>query len=155
MERFWKKVNKSGRVVRPELGHCWEWTACLYHDGYGSLGVKRGGRNTTARAHRISWELERGPIPTNLQVLHTCDNRRCVNPDHLFLGTHEQNMSDKVAKGRQDRGEFHGRCKLTHSQVDEIRARYAAGDVLYRELAIEYKISKGQVGMIVRKENWK
>ena len=96
-DRFWRKVDKSGE--------CWLWqgaTYCRMH--YGCLGI--GGRTT--RAHRFSWELHNGPIPDGLCVLHRCDVPRCVNPDHLFLGTKLDNMKDRTAKGR------HWESRKTH-----------------------------------------
>jgi hypothetical protein len=88
VERFWARVRKG-----PE---CWEFAGPT-RKGYGQLGV---GSGRHISAHRISWELANGPIPDGMQVLHTCDNPPCVNPAHLFLGTHQDNMDDMVAKGR-------------------------------------------------------
>ena len=88
-DRFWSKVKKSKG--------CWEWQACTNEAGYGIVGV--GGKRTD-RAHRVSWRLRYGEIPEGLFVLHRCDNRKCVRPSHLFVGTNQDNVDDMVAKGR-------------------------------------------------------
>jgi len=88
-ERFWSHVAKSDG--------CWLWTAHVNRTGYGHFALSRSrGRS----AHRVSHELNIGPIPSGMLVCHRCDNPRCVRPDHLFLGTPSDNMHDKVAKGR-------------------------------------------------------
>jgi len=87
-ERFFARVNKIP-------GGCWEWTGPLEPSGYARCW---GG--TKERAHRFSWMIYNGPIPEGMLVLHKCDNKKCVNPDHLFLGTQLDNMRDKVEKGR-------------------------------------------------------
>lgn len=80
---------------------CWEWQALRQSQGYGQIGVRQeGSKWQHVAAHRVSWALYRGPIPAGLHVLHACDNPGCVNPNHLFLGTHQDNMRDKCAKGR-------------------------------------------------------
>lgn len=134
-------------VVSPNS--CWEWSASVNkRAGYGQFRL--GSR--MVYAHRVSWELHRGPVADGLYVLHRCDNRRCVNPGHLFLGTNDDNMADMVAKGRQARGQRHGSAKLTPDQVAEIRS--LAGTMLHREIAALFGISKQQVGHILRGEQW-
>lgn len=86
--RFWKYVNKTDS--------CWEWIGARRRDGYGRIRVG----NFFEAAHRFSWELVYGDIPSDLCVLHRCDVRFCVNPDHLFLGTNRDNIDDMVKKGR-------------------------------------------------------
>lgn len=90
--RFWASVQKSDS--------CWTWTGRRYPGGYGEFSVK----HVNYRAHRVSWMLNVGPIPDGLLVCHHCDNRLCVRPDHLFLGTDKDNQTDAIRKGRHARG---------------------------------------------------
>lgn len=92
-KRFWKKV------VKCEPNECWYWKANTYADGYGQISVKGKPR----QAHRVAYELCVGPIPEGLCVLHYCDNPSCVNPQHLYVGTHSDNMQDRAKRGRQPR----------------------------------------------------
>lgn len=93
-ERFWEKVRRVGP------SSCWEWTAHCDRRGYGEIGSSGNRGKPHLRAHRVSWEIHNGPIPDGLFVLHRCDNRKCVNPHHLFLGTAKDNTQDMLAKGR-------------------------------------------------------
>lgn len=81
---------------------CWEWIAGTNQYGYGLIALTVDGRRTTRAAHRHQWIRERGPIPPGQHVMHTCDNRLCINPDHLRLGSPKDNIRDMIAKGRQD-----------------------------------------------------
>lgn len=146
-ERFWQKVDKAAP------NGCWEWTGSLHSKGYGQMsGSRRGDR--PLKCHRVSWELHRGPVPDGLQVLHRCDNRRCVNPDHLFLGTAGDNSRDMVNKGRVSRGERHPFAKLTAADVTELRRLSECGRP-DRELAAVFGTSERNVRHVVDRDTWK
>jgi hypothetical protein len=104
--------------------------------------------------HRLSYELHFGEIPGGLYVMHSCDNRACVNPAHLSLGTHEDNMRDMTEKGRKPLGSRSSSAKLTEDQVSEIRRRHGGGEV-QRDLAREFGVGHTSIGRIVRGEGWK
>lgn len=137
--RFWSKVKISS-----DTQTCWEWQAGKI-EGYGSIRIN--GKN--CRAHRFSWLIAHGD-PGKLHVLHTCDNPACVNPNHLFLGTHLQNMQDKHAKGRDKWSRTH-RSKLSIEQKDYIQERYARGGITFHELADEMGITTRYVSLIIVK----
>ena len=138
MERFWEKVDKSG--------DCWEWIASCDRGGYGqfSVGFKK------YRAHRFAWELVNGPITTGMCVCHTCDNRKCVRIDHLFLGTFAENLKDMVDKGRSNVGVRHWNSKLTDVQTVEIRD----SDQTCRQLAKDFGVSFQTVSKIKNEKRW-
>lgn len=102
---------------------CWLWNGELSYQGYG-LSYWAG---KPQRAHRLSWKIFNGPIPEGEWVLHRCLSRRCINPDHLYLGDHRANMADMVAQGHSLKGEKHGAAKLTEENVREIKRLFAKG----------------------------
>ncbi len=146
-ERFLKKIYKTNG--------CWEWTA-YKNRGYGRINAERP-PNKKIRAHRLAYELFVGPIPKGMDVLHKCDNPSCVNPNHLFLGTHADNMTDRNLKGRQAFGERHGRAKLTLRQVKEIRRLYKPRSCEFGSGALSerYGVSHTTILDIVKREKWK
>lgn len=143
-ERFWAKVNKTNS--------CWLWTAGTYPVGYGKFAVANGtSASTTIGAHRMAWRLTYGD-PGTQHVLHRCDNRLCVNPAHLFLGTNFDNIADMVAKNRQSRGESSGLNTLTEQDVRAIRK--AAVHQRQCELAAQYGVSRATICRIVNYRLW-
>ena len=123
---------------------CWLWTATTWN-GYGKLS----NQGRLRYAHRISYELHIGEIPEGMHVLHKCDVPCCVNPHHLFLGTHKDNMQDKISKGRHG-----GREKLTLDQVKEIRYKFKPHAYTYAMLSEEYSVSVGAINHVVNNRNW-
>ena len=145
LERFWNQVNKTET--------CWVWAGDTDKDGYGRLwnNEKKG----SERTHRLSWEIHNGPIPSDQQVLHQCDNPPCIRPNHLFLGTNTDNNNDAITKGRNPQGEWHGRAKVNTEQVREIRRRYREEGVSQQRLADKYGLKQTTVSQIVRLTVWK
>lgn len=139
--RFWAKVR-----ITP---HCWTWEAKSNINGYGAFQVGTGVKRL---AHRFAYEIHHGePPPAGLVVRHRCDNIKCVNPDHLELGTHADNMRDKVLRGRSARGEASASAKLTEDQVRLIRS---APDGQGRTMAREFGVSEGQISLIRNRHAW-
>lgn len=141
--RFWSHVNKTET--------CWLWDKPKPGPtgGYGKMRW----RGRSRPSHVISWEIANGPVPVGLFVCHRCDVRACVRPDHLFLGTQQDNIRDCSQKGRISRGEHRPHHKITESDVLSIRAQKAAGKSSYR-LAAEFGISRPMVMQIVHRRRW-
>jgi len=149
-KRFWSKVA----VGEPD--ECWEWLAQKTGQGYGRFGIPTG-KNQPWKirpAHRVSWFLTFGPIPEGLYVCHHCDNRGCVNPYHLFLGTHKDNQVDAAKKGRMAKGEDNGKSKLTEEEVLEIREMYSEGDWTQQEIADAFDVSNATIYKILKGKTW-
>lgn len=143
---WWSLNNETG---------CHEWTRSLSAQGYGQLNI---GHGKLGLAHRFAWERANGQIANGLHVLHRCDNRKCVNVSHLFLGTNLDNIRDMHAKGRAKGGTLSGEAvrtsKLTWGDVGAIRSLYASGEYSQRKLAIQFGIAQTTIGVIVRREHW-
>lgn len=147
-ERLWSKVNKTD--------DCWIWTGATKQFGYGQIGVD----GQTKLAHRVAWELTNGQIPEGLEVCHHCDTPSCVNPAHLFLGTHEDNMLDMKSKGRGKRlakgkqGSAHHKAKLTEDDIRVIRDLITDG-MTQRRIARQFGVSQSTISSIFRGELWR
>jgi HNH endonuclease len=155
---FWRKVDKSGPIhpYKSELGNCWLWLGAKNIKGYGKIFIDK----RYMAVHRLSFEITNGMIVSDgsyhgICVCHSCDNRSCVNPSHLFLGTCADNSRDMSEKGRSVAGERSSVSKLTNSAIIKIREMYASGKKLHRELAMEFGVSKPQISRIVSYRQWK
>lgn len=145
-------VRFSRKYQVDDTTGCWVWTASILQTGYGQIQVD--GR--PMKAHRLSWILARGPIPDGLCVCHRCDNPKCVNPDHLFLGTAAENTADRHAKGRSAMGPGSGTAKLNEQTVAEIRRLYTRYGHVNNSvhLARRFGVAHSTIGRIVRGERW-
>jgi hypothetical protein len=158
--RFYAKVD-----ISQGLDGCWIWTGAIAKGGYGSFGIN----GTSQLAHRVAWTLHDGDHLRDLCVLHRCDNRRCVNPAHLFIGTQADNIADMVQKKRHTRGKSHiwsrnlkraqgennGRAKLTEQDVNAIRQQYAHGNISLKQLGRNYGVSATTIKSIVTRKIWR
>jgi hypothetical protein len=145
--RFMRHVS-----IGAEVGACWIWAGNKPDGRYGHFSV--GGK--VVKAHRWLHELLHGPIGDGLVVRHHCDNPQCVNPDHLAIGTPQQNTADMLLRGRgaDRRGEKHPLVRLTEDDVRTIRS-LRAGGATETALATKFGVGRGQIGKITRRENWK
>jgi hypothetical protein len=143
-DRFWRHVNKTET--------CWLWIGAI-SNGYGAFRIA----NKNIKAHRYSYEIQIGIIPKDLNVLHKCDVRNCVNTEHLFLGTQKDNVQDCINKKRRVnvRGEKHPGVKLTEQQVKEIRTLYKLDLHTQRQIAKQFNINYKLVHKIVNRKIWK
>ncbi len=152
-------VRFERHFVKATPDECWEWTGRRSTYGYGAF--RTGGTYSRKQlyAHRFAYELYVGPIPDGLLVCHHCDNRLCVNPAHLFLGTIADNMRDAAVKGRKmacaKRGERHYRARLTEEQVREMRQLRETTSLTLDEIGTRFGVAKHVVYHVVHRKTWK
>lgn len=144
-ERILARIN-----IIDDENSCWDWTEALNSSGYGKFSIGYG----EIRVHRYMWELENGPVPNGMVVMHICDRPICCRPSHLKLGTPRDNIDDMMAKGRQLSGERNPAAILDWRRVREIRRRWDEGDG-YEMMAKEYGVSKSTTYAIVTNRIWK
>lgn len=144
-DRFWRKVKK-GRS-------CWKWNGAVGNNGYGRINTAGRGMPIES-AHRVVWVLTFGPIPEGKFVLHRCDNKLCVNPKHLWIGTQADNMRDMKKKGRGCIGEKNGQARLNRNTVLKIRKVYSTGKFSQSKVATMFGISRCHVHQIASRRNW-
>lgn len=149
------RTIKARLLNRIQFGHstCWYWVGSCDALGYGRLHAY--GEN---KVHRVAWRVFQGSIPSGMDVLHRCDVRNCVNPDHLFVGTHQDNMQDITRKGRQRYvrlcGEHNPQAKLSRGQVEEMRALRASTGLSYSKIADQFAIASMTAYRAIQGESW-
>lgn len=148
--RLWSKADCSGGAKS-----CWNWQRGHDGNGRGQINIK----GKWLRAARVAYELTHGNLPSGMLVCHECDNPRCINPAHLFLGSPAVNNSDRSQKGRtrngDRRGEGNGNNKLNAAQVQEIRWKHATGAYTLKQLGKEYNVHFDLISKIVKHRIWK
>lgn len=131
-------------------GDCWEWYGRIEKNGYGRITNRRN----TQWVHRFMWERFYGPIPKGLDVCHKCDNRKCVNPSHLFLGTRQDNMTDACVKNRMQRGEDRFNSVLNETIVREARQMHKNG-MKITDIAKHFNIERTTIGNAIIRKSWR
>lgn len=147
---LWTRFDRNWQP-EPNSG-CWLWDGSTEALGYGVIT----GNKVAWKAHRLSYTLHCGPIPAGMHVCHRCDTRACVNPAHLFLGTHAENMADRERKGRNKppKGEKSGNAKMTDAQVRDVVARLASGE-RQGSIVKAMGVSPSAISLIFKGKTWR
>lgn len=148
-EKFFPKVSKPD-----DPDGCWVWVGHRTHLGYGRLWLGPLHNDAVVFVHRWAYEHFVGPIPEGLSVLHRCDNPSCVNPAHLYAGTHADNMRDRLERGHYSNGEEHHASRLTTEQVLAIRRRYSGTRGELTAFAHEYGVGVAAIWSVVHRKTW-
>lgn len=146
-ERFYQHLPEAA-----DSNGCLNWIGHATERGYGMLKIRAG---FTVRSHRFAYYLAHGEFDQSMNVLHTCDNPRCVNPLHLFLGTTKDNSDDMVTKGRSLKGERNPESKLTNTIVADILLRYRGGMATPKQLSEEFGVTYNCINLIVTRKSWR
>ncbi len=160
LARFWSHFI----IAAPN--ECWEWTSHINTNGYGQIRLTHQGKTEAWIASRLAYYIGYGIDPGPLMTCHKCDNRRCVNWNHLFLGTNSDNVQDCIRKGRYKqptkcplskhaRGEQVGTSLVNADTVREIRRRHAAGNITFRQLGEQFGVTLHCIWSIVKRVNWR
>lgn len=142
--RFYKFVDKGS------ADECWPWVGTMKKNGYGGFWFN----GKADRAHRVSYQISKGPIPYGLLIRHTCDNKACVNPNHLLTGTSLDNARDALERNRYPRGETQGRSKLTLVQVEEIRRNWRNRTETQKSMSERFSVSTSCIQFVATGHNW-
>lgn len=157
---IWKTASSEQKKERLKISferdvikknNCWDWKGDIDHGGYTRMSLRS---DMGVNGHVISWYLHKGNIPNNKFVCHTCDNRKCTNPEHLFLGDCFENVTDRDKKKRGCKGSQIGTSKLTEYSVKEIKKLLNIG-VKDARIAKDYQVSKSTIGRIKFEKTWK
>jgi hypothetical protein len=145
-----EKFNNNFKITK---NTCWLWMLSLDKDGYGRITLPN---RKEERAHRLSYRIHKGDIPKDKIVCHKCDTPRCVNPNHLWLGTYKENNLDAMKKGRKPplRGNRHNMSKLTYSKVSAIRQRYKTKKETHKEIAKKHNVCRETISQILSGKTW-
>ena len=153
-EKYYKENIEKRLLSKSErVGECLLWTGRKIWSGYGTIGI----RSHSTAVHRVAYKMWNGDIPKGMYVLHKCDIRHCIEPSHLYLGTHHDNMKDMVERDRQYHplGELHKMSKFKDENILEIRALYASGKYSQADLSRKYEVCGPCIHNIVKRKSWK